>query len=37
MMMIIKIFLFLEFMFDDDDDHEAFVVLEIDVLMFFDL
>lgn len=35
-MMMIKIFLFLEFMFDDDDD-EAFVVLVIDVLMFFDI
>ncbi len=35
-MMMIKIFLFLEFMFDDDD-HEASVVLVIDVLMFFDI
>jgi hypothetical protein len=35
MMMMIKKFLFLEFMFDDDD--EAFVVLVIDVLMFFDI
>jgi hypothetical protein len=35
MMMIIKNFLFLEFMFDDDG--EAFVVLVIDVLMFFDI
>jgi hypothetical protein len=35
-MMIIKNILFLEFLFDDDDE-EAFVVLVIDVLMFFDI